>query len=470
MERWRDCNGRQACDAISPTPNLSISQLIAAFDTQRINAMKTLIAILTLFLAAAPLCAKEELVTLPPRDAVQLTIYNSEDCTLVRETRTLSFTAGENRIQFSWANTLIDPTSVEFQAVDDKDGNVEVADTSYPAESHEMLIWSISAKKAASHKVQISYFTSGITWSAEYTGLVNSDESAMDLTAYVTVHNHSGEDYENAQVRLVVGVIHLVEKIIYLAQPRTAGPAPAPPTENPQDDMKEMEKGERDDANEDGMHAKEIQKGALSEYYIYTVEGRETVPNGWSKRLKSFFVAGVPMKTVYHLEPAKFGPAFTKVLEFKNDEEHKLGKEPLPDGLIRLYKLQNGGMGYMGELWSKYIPKNDEVKVNVGADPEVTLKEKRMSFRKQDLSFENGWLAGWTTVEEFELEVKNFRNKNVEVEIHRSVYGDFDFDSTDNPQIENFNTKKFIFSLNAATARTLKLRVTMRFGSNVKQK
>lgn len=64
----------------------------------------------------------------------------------------------------------------------------------------------------------------------------------------------------------------------------------------------------------------------------------------------------------------------------------------------------------------------------------------------------------------------NFRNKNVEVEIHRSVYGDFDFDSTDNPQIENFNTKKFIFSLNAATARTLKLRVTMRFGSNVKQK
>lgn len=29
-----------------------------------------------------------------------------------------------------------------------------------------------------------------------------------------------------------------------------------------------------------------------------------------------------------------------------------------------------------------------------------------MSFRKQDLSFENGWLAGWTTVEEFDLEVK----------------------------------------------------------------
>ncbi len=430
-----------------------------------------LLPFLLLAVIAAPLCAKEELVTLPPRDAVQLTIYNSEDCTLVRETRTLSFKQGENRIQFSWANTLIDPTSVEFQAVDDKDGNIDVADTSYPAESHEMLIWTITAKRAASHKVQISYFTSGITWSAEYTGLVNSDESAADLTAYVTVHNHSGEDYENAQVRLVVGVIHLVEKIIYLAQPRTAGPyPPAPPAPSPQNDMKEMEKGELDDANEDGMHAKEIQKGALSEYYIYTVEGRETVPNGWAKRLKSFFVAAVPLKTVYRLEPAKFGPAFTKVLEFKNDEEHKLGKEPLPDGLIRLYKLQNGGMGYMGELWSKYIPKNEEVKINVGPDPEVTLKEKRMSFKKQDLSFENRWLAGWTTVEEFELEVKNFRNRSVEVEIHRTMQGDFDFDSGDNPQVENFNTKKFTFSLSAATARTLKFKVTTRFGSNVKQK
>jgi hypothetical protein len=432
--------------------------------------MKLAATIALALLAAAPLCAKEELVTLPPRDAVQLTIYNSEDCTLVRETRTLSFKAGANRIQFSWANTLIDPTSVEIQAVDDKDGNLEVADTSYPAESHEMLIWTISAKKGASHKVQISYFTSGITWTAEYTGLVNADESSADLTAYVTVHNYSGEDYENAQIRLVVGVIHLVEKIIYLAQPRTEGPRPAPPSNAPQDEMKEMEKGEADDANEDGMHAKEIEKGALSEYYIYTVEGRETVPNSWAKRLKSFFVAGVPLKTVYHLEPAKFGPEFTKVLEFKNDEEHKLGKEPLPDGLIRLYKLQNGGMGYMGELWSKYIPKNDEVKINVGADPEVTLKEKRMTFKKQDLSFENGWLNGWTTVEEFEIEVKNFRSKNVEVEIHRTVYNDFDFESADNPVVENFNTKKFIFGLEAGKSRTLKFKVTTRFGSNVKQK
>lgn len=426
-------------------------------------------------LACAPLCAKEELVTLPKRDGVQLTIYNSEDLTLVRETRTLSFKAGENRLQFSWANTLIDPTSVEFQALADKEGNLEVSDTSYPAESHEMLIWTITAKKAASHQVQITYFTSGISWSAEYTGLVAADESAMDLTAYVTVHNRSGEDYENAQVRLVVGVIHLVEKVINLAQPATSRAM----------DRKEMEDWARDAPNKSpsgpgrggggGMSKpKQIDKAGLSEYYIYSVEGTETILTNWSKRLRSFSVAGVPLKTVYHLNPAKFGPEFTKVLEFKNNEECKLGKEPLPDGLIRLFRQSASGMGYMGALASKYIAKNDEVKISVGSDPEVTLKEKRKSFAKQDLVFQqrgnNRVVSGWTTLEEFEIELKNFRGREIAVEIHRSAAGDHDFDSEDKPEVENFNTRKFRFALAANASRKLVFRITTRFGENVRAK
>ena len=54
---------------------------------------------------------------MPKRESVQLTIYNSEDLTLVRETRMVSFKKGENGLQFSWANTLIDPTSVRLRFV-----------------------------------------------------------------------------------------------------------------------------------------------------------------------------------------------------------------------------------------------------------------------------------------------------------------------------------------------------------------
>ena len=61
-------------------------------------------------IAAGPTFARNvDLSTVPKRDSVQLTIYNSEDLTLVRETRTVTFKKGANPLQFSWANTLIDP-------------------------------------------------------------------------------------------------------------------------------------------------------------------------------------------------------------------------------------------------------------------------------------------------------------------------------------------------------------------------
>src|SRR6478609_7579518 len=56
-----------------------------------------------------------DLSTVPKRNTVQLTIYNSEDITLVRETRTVTFKKGVNPLQFSWAGTLIDPSSVELK-------------------------------------------------------------------------------------------------------------------------------------------------------------------------------------------------------------------------------------------------------------------------------------------------------------------------------------------------------------------
>ncbi|MHC4841091.1 MAG: DUF4139 domain-containing protein [Planctomycetota bacterium] len=428
--------------------------------------MKLILPILAL-LMATPLIAKEELVTLPERESVQLTIYNSEDLTLVRERRKLSFKKGENRLQFSWAGTLIDPTSVEFQGVGDAaKKNIELEDTSYPPESNAMLIWTLSAKESASHMVEISYFTSGISWNAEYHGLVDKDETRCDLTAFITVHNRSGEEYEDASVRLVIGTINLVEKIINLAQPSGKGgryPNPQPPA-MPQDEMREMEDAAAE-SNSAAEPKKMIKKG-LSEYYIFTVEGEETIPNRWSKRLKSFEVKDIPLETVYRLQPKKFGNGFNKFLEFKNDEEHNLGNEPLPDGWVKLYrKVGNGRLSWMGQVFSKYIPKNEEVKVNLGADSNVTMKSRRMKLKKKDLVISGRRLVGWTTVEDFEIEVKNFRNRSVKVEIHRS-FGQWATFDGEGWVKEDARTQKIEFNLEAGKSSKLKFTITTKNGRN----
>ncbi len=171
--------------------------------------------------------AAVDLVTVPTREGTQLTIYNSEDITMVREHRLLTVKEGVNRIQFSWANTLIDPTSIEFRILDKQD-KVDLVDTTFPAGRNDALQWNIQSKMAGKIPVEIRYFTSGITWAADYVGIANQDETKLDVTGYVRVINNSGELYDNAQTRLVVGKINLVEKIADLAR----RPPPGRPVAN----------------------------------------------------------------------------------------------------------------------------------------------------------------------------------------------------------------------------------------------
>src|SRR6187549_2649651 len=181
-----------------------------------------LLAFALLTLISASLRAENvDLSTVPSRSSVQLTIYNSEDITLVRETRVVTFKKGANPLQFSWANTLIDPSSVELKFLTSAD-KLEVLDTTFPHDKPQMLYWNVQSEMDGEATIQITYFTSGITWSADYVAIADKDERAMDIDGFVRITNNSGEEYENAQVRLVVGTINLVEKIAQLAQVRVS--------------------------------------------------------------------------------------------------------------------------------------------------------------------------------------------------------------------------------------------------------
>ncbi|MHC4306992.1 MAG: hypothetical protein ACYSW2_21325, partial [Planctomycetota bacterium] len=118
---------------------------------------------LTLGLAQAG-ARNVDVSTLPDRDTVQLTIYNAEDLTLVRETRRITFRKGMNPLQFSWANTLIDPTSVDLR-FKSHGSKLDVLDTTFPHDKPQMLYWNVRSSFDGEAVVEISYFTSGITWS-----------------------------------------------------------------------------------------------------------------------------------------------------------------------------------------------------------------------------------------------------------------------------------------------------------------
>ena len=77
---------------------------------------------------------------------------------------------------------------------------------------------------------------------------------------------------------------------------------------------------------------KQVAKEGLSEYFIYTIEGTETIRNGWSKRMQSIETAKVPFKIQYRYRPAEYGDQLVRMYLLTNDKDSKLGTTPLPDG------------------------------------------------------------------------------------------------------------------------------------------
>ena len=423
--------------------------------------------------------AKVDLVILPKRDKVQLTIYNSADLTLVREQRALTLKMGLNRLQFSWANTLIDPTSLDM--LPKMHGNeIDVLDLAFPPRVRNLGLWHIRSQIGGRVPVEITYLTSGLSWRAFYMGTLQGNEKTMRMMGYVRVTNKSGEDYEEAQARLIVGKINLIDRIADLARRQHPYGRPGPPPRAPavavRAERVARAKGELMRAEEQMLaRPKEIKKEGLSEYFLYTIEGTETIPHGWSKRLPSFSVQGIPVVNLYKYEEERYGKKVMRFLSFKNDKEHNLGDTPIPGGVLKVYRKvdEAAHLSYEGQSRFKYIPVNEDVALNLGAVRNVIVSPTLMDYKTDQYLFDHkGNIRGWEEIREFEVEVKNTRDIPVKVEIRRNFktphwdirkIGDFDY-----YEKVDLDTVKFLLNLKAHETKKFRYILTTYHGQRAK--
>ncbi len=435
-----------------------------------------------------------DLSTVPNRDTVQLTIYNSEDITLVRETRKISFKQGGNPLQFSWANTLIDPTSVELRFLTDPD-KLEVLDTTYPHAKPHMLYWNVQSEIDGEATIEITYFTSGISWSADYVLIANRDETKVGFEGFVRVHNNSGEEYEDAQIRLVVGKINLVEKIAKLAR-------------IPMENVSEMKDRDRrhwsrivtrealfemdESMPTDGPATeapKEIIKEGLGEYFIYTIEGTETIANGWSKRMRSLKPVDVPLKIQYRYREPEYGPQLVRMYLMRNDKASKLGTTPLPDGVVRVFR-DNGrdGLSFLMTQTIKYIAIGDKIELNLGPDPEVIFELIKLKVWRDNIWLKEGGtnkflrvdvpgvqfevassVVGWNEHTIYAQRLRNFSGKPIEIEVRRTLGGHVTFRSQLEVTNHDFRTVQYTATVPAGEQADLLYEVLVNQGRNAKQ-
>ena len=165
---------------------------------------------------------------------------------------------------------------------------------------------------------------------------------------------------------------------------------------------------------------KQIEKTGLSEYFLYTIEGTETIADQWAKRLPSLDVTDIPVKSLYKYDDDRYGKDVIRFVSFANDDEHELGQTPIPEGSIKIYRNVNEqqNLSYIGHSSFKYIPVNEDVELNLGPARLVKVEPVLMEASTENYTFDRkGNISGWDDLETSKVTVTNTRRIPVDIEI-----------------------------------------------------
>jgi hypothetical protein len=272
--------------------------------------------------------------------------------------------------------------------------------------SRPTLIWTLDNRGAAAQKVEVSYLTGNMSWSADYVLTVARDEKSADLDGWVTLNNNSGAAYENTKLQLVAGEIHQVApplaKTAHFAGANELSAAKAVP--------------------------QFIQEG-ISEYHLYSLGRRTSIQNNESKQISLLAGTGVPVEKhlvaegqpYYYRNPQGIGNAMPQpvkvVYQFKNEEKAGLGM-PLPAGTVRVYLSDSkGGIQFIGEDNIQHTPKDETLKIYVGDAFDVVCERKQTDYKK---------LASNLYEMEFEISLRNHKDLPVTIEVREPLGGDWE--------------------------------------------
>ena len=315
-----------------------------------------------LLLGAAPLetLARIKLTTLPVRERVEIQLDHPQ-VALVEEERIVPLVKGVNQVDFSWANTRIDPDTLVLRILPppaEQPLDAKVLSVSYPP-NETALVWTVSASASGAARVRISYVLDGLRKDFHYRAVADRDEKALDLAQLLRVNNNANEAYDAAE--FWAGVGERFGKPLGLNETR------------------------------------EVQ---LSRF------------------------ASVPVRKTYTCDPVEFG-YLDRARDQLNVPMHyviknaggALGHEPLPAGKARIFQDDGkGGTAFLGEDHGAFTPPDDELKLYLGLARDIAVRRTVDRNERQRIA---GNLYRYDVTLKYEIE--NFKDTPVALDITESV-------------------------------------------------
>ncbi len=321
--------------------------------------------------------ARIKLITLPVRERVEIQLDNPQ-ATLVEEERIVPLVKGLNQVDFSWANTQIDPNTIVFRVLgrgdagvpnkqEDEPANppagdfqVNVLSVSYPP-NEAALVWQVSASDSGSARVRISYLLGNLNKSFNYRAVASRDEQTLTLSQYMRLSNLAGESFGST-----------------------------------------------------GLWA------GYGKNFLKPIGLNET------KEMLAARHEQVPIKKTYTTHPGTFGwldqPQFKLRVPMHyvltNSRDKGLGAAPLEYGKVRIFQDDGrGSTAFIGEDWGKFTPLDDEMRLYLGVAQDIVVKR---TIHKNELVRVAGNLYHRQVVLQYEIE--NFKDQPVRLDVTESPY------------------------------------------------
>lgn len=309
------------------------------------------------FLAGSVAEARIKLITLPVRQRVEIQL-DHPDATLVEEERVVPLVEGVNQVDFSWANTRIDPQTLVFRVLGPADGQrleVNVLSVSYPP-GENALIWQVGASGSGSARVRISYVLGGLTKNFHYRAVASQDERTLTLSQYIRLQNLANESFPDS-----------------------------------------------------GLWA------GYGQRFMKPVGLNET------KQMLAEKFESVPITKTYTCNAAEFGYIEQAQQKLRvpmhyvlvNKADHHLGKFPLEAGKVRIFqKDRQGTVAFIGEDWGMFTPLDDEMKLYLGVAQDIIVRRTIDQNRRDRVA---GNLYHHDVVVKYEIE--NFKDGPVSLDV-----------------------------------------------------
>lgn len=276
------------------------------------------------------------------------------------------------------------------------------------------LVWLLDSKTNGPEKIRVTYQSTGMTWWADYNIVLDESDNGchMDLSAWVSLINQSGADFDNTRLKLIAGDVH------------RASPAPVP--------QRIMVKimAESATAGDEGFEEK-----SLFEYHLYTLPRRVNLPNNSTKQIELFpAVNGIKcQKELVFNGGGRFGGYYGSApntgthynrhykgkveafVTFRNDTKNGLGV-PMPAGRIRVSQLDksDNSLEFIGEDIIDHTPRNETVTIKLGNSFDVVGERKQTDVQVDTKAHR--------LIESFEIALRNQKDKPVTVKVIEPLY------------------------------------------------